>query len=212
MTDIKNEKNVIPEMEAINIEVKRTIKHLELKNIDQSKGKGFECVSYQWICNKDIGDFVNDDTDGNDEFGIDSINIEVKENGRILIKILNCTFSGGFTYKKVDEIKKGLKIIFDDDSFEEIKNEKLKKKIRIIRNEKDKDKINKVEIYYCINNYKEADENCIKSRDALLKEVKNVFKAKYSLDLKIEFLFFGTKEIYEKKIRNKNPLSKEKNI
>ena len=211
--------NLVPEMEAINIEVKNKIKKLKLKGTyDSSKGKAFEALCYCWICNKELEEFFKDDIDGSGEFGIDSINIEKKRNGRLRLKILSCTYSGGFKYKQVDEIKKGLKKIFDEDNYKKLKNDKLKQKIKQIR--KNKQKIQEVEIYYCINNIIKSqndkgdnDNNeCLESKKALLLETKKIFEAKYDKEVDLDFLFFDAKAIYEKKIRNDNPLSKQNDI
>jgi len=212
--------NLVPEMEAINIEVQNKIKNLKLKEKYKffSKGKAFEAVCYCWICNKKIKEFINDDTDGAGEFGIDSISIEKKVNGGIRLKVLSCTYSGGFSYQKVDEIKKGLKKIFDEDDYEKLKNNKLKQKIKQIR--RNKSKIQEVEIYYCINNVtksqssegKKDNNECSKSKENLLLKTKKIFEAKYNKKINLDFLFFDAKAIYEKKIRNDNLLSRREDI
>lgn len=208
---IKEIKYLVPEMEVINVESKKYKNKLKLSGKD-SHGKAFEVICHNWICNKEIADFNNDDTDGGDEFGIDSISIEETENGGLSLRILSCKYSKGFSYQQVDEIGKGLKIIFDKDNYEKLKNEKLKNKIKIIR--ENKMKVEEVKIYYCVNNFicLEDDDECLKSRNELLKELKSIFAAKYRKEINFDFLFFDSKSLYEKKIRNDNPLSKVDDI
>lgn len=202
----------IPEMEAIAIEVRNNIKTLGPKT---TKGKAFESVCHSWICNKNLADFILDDTDGNSEFGIDSVNIEKKGNGRYIIRILSCKYSGGFSYLHVDKMGKGLKKIFYEDGYKTLINKNLKKKIEKIR--KIKSKIQDVKIYYCVNsgfNLDESDDTdeCVKSKEDLLKGLVDIFDKKYSKDINIDFSFFNAKAIYEKRIRNENPLSKRNDI
>ena len=204
-------KYLIPEMEAINIEISSFIKKLGLDNLDEAKGRGkaFEAVCHSWICNKQIENFKEDDVDGNLEFGIDSINIEQKKEGRFAIKILNCKSSGGFSYKHVEEIKKGLKIIFENDNYQGIKNYKLKQKIEETR--KKALEIEEIKIYYCVNTNLVPDDECVSSKDELLEEIRRIFESKYKVK-NADFLFLNAKEIYEKKIRNDNSLSKRGGI
>ncbi|MBU0998998.1 AIPR family protein [Patescibacteria group bacterium] len=203
----KKIKNSVPEIEVIDLETIDNIIKLQLdEKVESSKGKAFESICHNWICNKNLGEFKKDDTDGNGEFGIDSINIDKNDNGGIFINIISCTYSGGFSYKKTDEIKKGLKIVFEDDEYKKLKNEKLKKKISFIR--KNKSKIQNVKVFYCVNGVSKPDEDCLKSQEQLLEKLKTIFSARYDKKLEFDFLFFGAKEIFEKKMRNENPLSK----
>jgi hypothetical protein len=202
----------IPEMEAIAIEVGNNIKTLGPKT---TKGKAFESVCHSWICNKDLADFNLDDTDGNSEFGIDSINIEKKDNGRYIIRILSCKYSGGFSYIHVDKMEKGLRKIFYEGGYKALINENLRKKIEKIR--EIKSKIQEVKIYYCVNSGSDLDESdntdeCVKSKKYLLEELASIFDKKYSKDVSVNFSFFNAKAIYEKRIRNENPLSKRDDI
>lgn len=202
----KEVKDSIPEIEAISIESENYIKRLEV-----SKGKAFEIVCHNWVCNKNLEDFYNNDTDGGLEFGIDSVNIEKLEDGGMEIKIISCKFSKGFSYKQVDEIGKGLKILFDDDNFRKIKNKKLKDKIIEIR--KNKQKVRDVKVYYCVNNsISLVDDECLKSKSKTLKELVDIFGAKYKKGINVDFLFFDAKSLYEKKIRNDNSISKKNDI
>jgi hypothetical protein len=202
----------IPEMEAISIEVRNNIKKLGPKT---TKGKAFESVCHSWLCNKNLEDFSSDDTDGDAEFGIDSVNIEKKDNGGFIVRILSCKYSGGFSYGHVDKMRKGLKKIFYEDDYKTLTNGNLKKKAEKIR--EIKSKIQEVKIYYCVNSGFDLDENneadeCVKSKKDLLKELLGIFDKKYSKDVSVDFSFFNAKALYEKRIRNENPLSKRNDI
>lgn len=204
-----------PEKEAIDIEMEEFKQELlklgkAFKKESDAIGKAFEALSYSYICNSSIKDFLEDDTDGSNEFGIDSVMIKKNDSGKISIKILSCKYDKGPSYKTVDDIKRGLKNLFDIDDPEEVKNERIRKKNEEIR--KVRKQIEDVKIYCCTNNEAEPEENCLKSRDDLLQEIKLVFNSKYDKKINVDFLFFGSKEIYEKKLRNDNPLSRDKEI
>ncbi len=207
MVKNKKLKNIVPEMEAINIAVKNNIKKLNLENINEPNGKAFESICHGWICNKELNKFTEDDIDGSGEFGMDSINVEKNNKGGFSIKILSCTYSGGFSYQKTDEIQKGLKIVFEHDDYKKLINDKLKAKIDIIR--KNKLKIQDVKVYYCINTINEPNKDCLKSKEQLLEGLREIFSARYDKKLEFDFSFLGAKEIFEKKMRNENPLSKK---
>lgn len=169
-----------PEKSALNIEIEKIENNFFSKEIKKKRSNAFQFLCMSILSDVDYEDIKESDIiDGDDENGIDVININESDEGSI-VTIINCK-SGNDNYSENDlkQMKIGLEYVFEEkaDVYKSLKNFKLIKRIEDIR--EIKDSIIYINIFYSVFNGS-------KINDKLERERKNIEK-KFSKLISFEY-------------------------
>jgi len=187
-------KKMSPEKSAINMEIEGIgdAYFSQEKDNGRKRGKAFQYLCLSIICRLDLDDIEGEDIiDGGDEEGIDIIYIEETDNNSV-VSIFNCDSSlvNNYSGNEMTKISSGLNYIFESnkDQIEKISNIKLKKKIFDIKG--DKEKVNAVNIFYCVfNGQQYIPDNVRRKKEEIEKRYQKFFKYQYpQANLNIEFI------------------------
>lgn len=189
-----------PEKSALNIEIEK-IENLFFSGETKKKRSNafqFLCVSIlSGIDYEDIDDA--DLIDGNDENGIDVINVDESDEGS-LVTIINCK-SGKNNYSENDlkNLRRGLEYIFEEkpDIYKKLQNFKFVKKIEDIK--EIKESIIYINIFYVVFNGSDKNEKLERERKSIEKKISKLISFEYpkaKLSINIE----NAASLYKKKL------------
>lgn len=189
-----------PEKSALNIEIEKIENNFFLKETKKKRSNAFQYLCMSILSGIDYEDIKESDIiDGNDENGIDVININESDDGSI-ITIINCK-SGKDNYSENDlkELRRGLEYIFEEKLgvCKKLENFKLKKRIEDIR--EIKDSIIYINIFYSVFNGSKINNKLERERKNIEKKFSKLISFEYpkaKLSINIEN---GT-SLYKKKL------------
>jgi hypothetical protein len=169
-----------PENSALNIEIEKIEDDFFSKEIQKKRSNAFQYLCMSILSNIDYEDINESDiVDGDDENGIDVININESDEGSI-ITIINCK-SGKDNYSENDlkELKRGLEYIFEEklDVCKTLENFKFKKRIEDIR--AIKDSILYINIFYSVFNGSKANNKVERERKNIEKKFSKLISFEY---------------------------------
>ena len=149
-----------PEKSALNIEIEKIENIFFSKETKKKRSNAFQFLCMSILSNINYEDIEDSDVvDGNDENGIDIINIDGSSEGRI-VTIINCK-SGKDNYSENDlkKLRRGLEYVFEEkpDVYKKLKNFKFKKRIEDIR--EIKESIIYINIFYSVFNGSNINDN-----------------------------------------------------
>lgn len=191
-----------PEKASINSLIKSVESDYfdSIENLSKKRGNAFQHLCASIICDVDEND-VNDEEiiDGNDEEGIDVINIKGLGDDPI-VRILNCksSISDGYSANDLTKLREGLRIIFEADKNEisELNNIKFQNQINLIK--KSKREIRGIEVYYCVFNGVHVSDNVDRKVSEILSYYTRFLKTEYPLT-EFSLTLIGSKELYDLK-------------
>lgn len=202
-------KKISPEKSAINLEIEKIENACfsQERNRDRKRGNAFQNLCLSIICRINLDEIDEEDIiDGADEEGIDAIFIEENDTNSV-VNIFNCdsSLSNNYSANEMTKISSGLNYIFEASRDQAIKlnNIKLRKKIFDIRD--DKEKINEVNVFYCVFNGHQIADNVKRKKDEIEKRYVTFFKAQYPL-AKMRVELVNSQVLFRKKISNSESL------
>ncbi|MDO8609105.1 MAG: AIPR family protein [bacterium] len=189
-----------PEKSALNIEIEKIENDFFPREIKKKRSNAFQFLCMAILSNIDYDDIKESDiVDGDDENGIDVINIDESEEGSI-VTIINCK-SGKDNYSENDlkKLRRGLEYVFEEkpDVYKELKNFKLVKRIADIRDIKDS--IIYINIFYSVFNGLKINEKVERERKNIEKKFSKLISFEYpkaKLSVNIE----NGDSLYKKKL------------
>ncbi len=199
---------VTPEKTVVNLAIEDITKNFFDKD-ENKRGNAFHFFCLSVFNNIEYGEIDDEDIiDGNDEEGIDIIHLDELDN-RIILSLYNCksSFSDGFSANDLTKLESGLSYIFEKDlsDIQKLANDKFVDKIVAIRN--NKDKLTKVNVYYCVYNGGQISDNVRRKQEEIKskfsKIINNYF---YHGNACFNFQFVDSKNLVEQKRKNEEPL------
>lgn len=203
-----------PEESAININLKSIGDNFfQTENPSNKRGHAFECLCASSILNisledkEDIISLKKDIVGAGGDKGIDIINIDNQNNE---VNILSCCSFGHHNKEQLLKILEGLTWVFekDKDDYERLTNQNLRTKIENIRiNAKN---VKRVNVFYCVLKSSSGTDIELDDTKKMIEDflAKNLFTIKYNSP-RNELYLYSSREIFSKKCRNDNPLSKK---
>lgn len=189
-----------PEKSALNIEIEKIEEDFFPKETTKKRSNAFQFLCMSILSGIDYKDINESDIiDGNDENGIDVINIDESDEGSI-VTIINCK-SGKDDYSEDDlkKIRRGLEYIFEEksDVYKKLKNFKFIKRIEDIRSIKDS--IIYINVFYSVFNGASNNEKVERERKSIEKKFTKLLSFEYpkaKLTVNIE----NGSSLYKKKL------------
>ncbi len=178
-----------PEKSALNIEIEKIENNFFSKETKKKRSNAFQFLCMSILSNIDYEDIEDSDiVDGDDENGIDIINISESGEDNI-VTIINCK-SGKDNYSENDlkKLRRGLEYVFEEkiDVYKNLKNFKLIKRIEDIR--EIKDSIIYIKIFYSVFNGSKINDKLERERKNIERKFSKVIsfeypKAKFSISI-----------------------------
>lgn len=197
-----------PEQSAINLDIEEIEINVfaDEKRPEKRRGKAFQYLCLSILCDLDINEIEDEDIiDGNDEEGIDIINLYRPKEDKIIINILNCKSSQkiGYSANDLTKLGRGLEYIFEEreEAFTKLNNDKLIKKIEDIRD--DKEKIVEANVYYCAFNGRSVSQDIKRKEIEIENRYTKFFKSQYP-NAKFNFVLVGCDNLFIKKYKEEN--------
>ncbi len=189
-----------PEKSALNIEIEKIENDFFSKETKKKRSNAFQYLCMSILSGIDYEDIKESDIiDGNDENGIDIININESEEGSI-VTIINCK-SGKDDYSENDlkKLRRGLEYIFEErpDVYKKLKNFKFVKRIEDIK--AIKESIIYINIFYGVFNGLNNNEKVERERKSIEKKFSKLISFEYpkaKLSINIE----NGASLYKKKL------------
>ncbi|MBN2198044.1 AIPR family protein [Candidatus Wolfebacteria bacterium] len=197
---------ITPEKTVVNLEIE-DIENKYFSKEKNKRGKAFQLLCLSILNNiayKEISD--EDIIDGNDEEGIDIIHLDESEN-KIILNIFNCksSLSDNFSANDLTKLQAGLAYIFEKTlpEVQKLNNSKFVDKIITIRNSKEK--IIRVNVYYCVYNGSSVSNNVKRKREEIESTYTKIIKDFFN-NASFYFNFVDCKKLVEQKRKNEEPL------
>lgn len=169
-----------PEKSALNIEIERIENDFFSKETKKKRSNAFQFLCMSILSNIDYDDIKESDVvDGDDENGIDAINIDESDEGSI-VTIINCkSGKGNYSEDDLKRLRRGLEYIFEEkpDVYRKLKNFKLVKRIDDIR--AIKDSIIYINIFYSVFNGSKINEKVERERKNIKKKFSKLISFEY---------------------------------
>ncbi|MDP3057406.1 MAG: AIPR family protein [bacterium] len=189
-----------PEKSALNIEIEKIENNFFSKEIKKKRANAFHYLCMSILSNIDYEDIKESDiVDGNDENGIDVINVNELDEDSI-ITIINCK-SGKDNYSENDlkKLRRGLEYVFEEKEnvYKKLKNFKLVKRIADIRDIKDS--IIYINIFYSVFNGSKINDKVERERKSIEKKFSKLISFEYP-KAKLSINIINGASLYKKKL------------